>query len=44
MAKQILKMKVTAKQGMHLGKYIAAGGKPKDFKGALSNAVVKGKK
>lgn len=29
------------KKGMKLHKYIATGGKPKNFKGALANAVVK---
>ena len=33
MAKQIMKAKVTAKQGLPLDKFIAAGGKPKDYKG-----------
>ncbi len=34
------------KQGMSLHKFIATGGKPKDHKGAVDNAVVnkKGKK
>lgn len=32
-------MKAKPKKGMKLHKWIATGGKPKDFKGALDNAV-----
>ncbi len=37
-------MKSKPKKGMSLHKFIATGGKPKDFKGAVSNAVTKSKK
>jgi len=37
-------MKAKPKEGMKLHKFIALGGKPKNFKGALSNAVVNKKK
>ncbi len=32
------------KKGLGLHKFIATGGKPKDYKGCASGAVVKGKK
>jgi hypothetical protein len=42
MAKQSLKSK--PKQGQPLHQYIALGGNPKNYKGALENAVVNKKK
>ena len=42
MAKQTLKNK--PKAGMKLHKFIALGGNPKNFKGALPNAVANRKK
>lgn len=37
-------MKAQPKAGMGLHKFIATGGKPKNFKGAVKGAVVKPKK
>lgn len=38
-------MKAKPKAGMSLHKFVATGGKPKNFKGAVANAVAnKGKK
>jgi hypothetical protein len=37
-------MKAKPKVGMKLHKWIATGGKPKDFKGATANAVANKKK
>lgn len=37
-------LKAKPKKGMSLHKFIATGGKPKDFKGALENAVANKKK
>ena len=37
-------MKSKPKQGMKLHKFIALGGKPKDYKGAVANAVANKKK
>jgi len=36
-------LKNKPKQGMKLHKFIALGGKPKDYKGAIKNAVAKKK-
>ncbi len=37
-------MKAKSKKGMKLHTFIATGGKPKDFKGAVDGAVVNRKK
>ena len=37
-------MKAKPKKGMKLHKFIATGGSPKNFKGAMSNAVVRAPK
>lgn len=37
-------MKAKPKAGMKLHKFIATGGKPSQFKGAIAGAVVNGKK
>jgi len=37
------KLKAKSKHGMTLHKFIATGGKPKDFQGAVKNSVVRPK-